>query len=711
MLVALPSAIGFGVAVYAPFGPSAASRGALAGIAGAVALGITASLVGGTRRLVSAPCAPAAAVLSATTLLAAQQGLDADAASGLLTLMVVTGALAQIALGLARAGSLIKYMPFPVVSGYLSGVGLYMILGQLPKLLGLPRGVSLAAGLAHPALWSPACLAVGAATAATMLLAPRLTQRVPGVILSLAAGLAAYGALALADPSLATLEGNRFVIGAIASAGGGTGPAWSHLAGARVHELGAVIVPALTLAILLSIDTLKTGLILSTITRSEQDTNRELVGQGAGNLVAGLLGAIPGAGTMGATMVNVQSGARTERAGVFAGLFALAAYALLAPLLAWIPIAALAGILSVIGFRMIDWSRFGLARSRTTVLDFAIIVAVVVVANAVSLIAATGVGLALSIVLYLREQIAAPCIARRTSVGQQFSKRARQPSTLQVLYMHGAQGRMLELQGSLFFGNAHALQNALDAEAVDCRFLLLDLRRVRSMDLSAAEALHRVGADLASRGGKLLLSAVPEALPNKASLLEYLAELGVIDPRDRHQVFDQLTDAIEWVEERILDEVEVASVHGEALGFEAFGVIGKHKASTMEELEALLRERVCEAGEVVFRAGDAEDTLYFVSQGAVRIEIDAAHGRPFHVATYGAGDFFGEMAFLDAQPRSATARAVDAPTRLLSLSRREFDGLVAHHHRLGLTLTMALARQLSHRLRQSNEEIQHLREA
>jgi SulP family sulfate permease len=474
-----------------------------------------------------------------------------------------------------------------------------------------------------------------------------------------------------------------------------------------------VLVPALTLAILLSIDTLKTGLILSTITRTEQDTNRELVGQGAGNLVAGLLGAIPGAGTMGATMVNVQSGARTERSGIFAGLFALAAYALLAPLLAWIPIAALAGILCVIGFRMIDWSRFGLARSRTTILDFAIIVAVVVVANTVSLIAETGVGLGLSIVLYLREQIAAPCVARHTSVGQQFSKRARQPSTLEILYMHGGQGRMLELQGSLFFGNAHALQNALEAEARDCRFLVLDLRRVRSMDLSAAEALHRVGADLASRGGKLLLSAVPEALPNKANLLDYLAELGVIDPRDRFQVFDELADAIEWVEERILEDVDATSVRGDALTFEAFGVVGQHKASTIEELEAILRERLCEAGEVVFRAGDTEDTLFFVSQGPVRIEIDAPHGHAhaIHVATYGAGDFFGEMAFLDAQPRSATARAVESPTRLLALSRREFDALVAHHHRLGLTLTMALARQLSQRLRQSNAEIQHLREA
>jgi SulP family sulfate permease len=711
MLVALPSAIGFGVAVYAPFGAAAASRGAIAGIAGAIALGITASIVGGTKRLVSAPCAPSAAVLSAATLLASQRGLDVDAASRLLALTVVSGAAAQMAFGFARFGSLIKYMPFPVVSGYLSGVGLYMILGQLPKLLGLPRGVSLGAGLVHPSYWAWSSVIVGAATAVTMVEAPRHTQRLPGVILALGAGLLTYRVLALVDPSLGALDGNRFLVGSLAAPGATNAFAWPFSGRVTLDDLRAVIVPALTLAILLSIDTLKTGLILSTVTKSSQNTNRELVGQGAGNLVAGLLGAIPGAGTMGATMVNVQSGARTHLSGVFEGIFALAAYLLLAPLLAWIPIAALAAILCVIGARMIDWPRFALARSRTTVLDFAIIAAVVVVANTVSLIAATGVGLALSIVLYLREQIADRCVARKTSVGQQFSKKARQPRTLEVLYVHGGQGRILELQGSLFFGNAHALQREIEAEAKDCRYLVVDLRRVRSMDLSAAETLRRIGADLAERGGKLLFSSVPEELPNKENVLAYLEEIHVIDPADPHRVFDQLTDAIEWVEDEILDDVAVQSGPGEALSFEAFGMIGQHKVSTIEQLKAILHERVCHGGEIVFRAGDVEDTIFFITQGSVRIDIEVAHGKAFHVATYGPGDFFGELAFLDAQPRSATARADVEPTRLLALSRREFDSLVAHHHRLGLTLTMALARQLAQRLRQSNAEIQSLREA
>ncbi len=115
-----------------------------------------------------------------------------------------------------------------------------------------------------------------------------------------------------------------------------------------------VLVPALTLAVLLSIDTLKTCVVIDAMTRSRHDSNRELIGQGLGNIASALIGGIPGAGTMGASLVNVSSGGTTKLSGLMAGVFSLAAFLLLAPLIAWVPVAALAAILIVIGFRMID---------------------------------------------------------------------------------------------------------------------------------------------------------------------------------------------------------------------------------------------------------------------------------------------------------------------------------------------------------------------
>ena len=142
MLVALPSAIAFGVTIYAVLGSAYVALGALAGILGATAIGIVASSFGGTSRLISAPCAPAAAVASAFAIEAQMSGTPVDTTLLLLTLLGLLAGLMQLAFGLLRLGRLIKYMPYTVVSGYLSGVGLIIIGSQVPKLLGTPKGLS-----------------------------------------------------------------------------------------------------------------------------------------------------------------------------------------------------------------------------------------------------------------------------------------------------------------------------------------------------------------------------------------------------------------------------------------------------------------------------------------------------------------------------------------------------------------------------------------
>ncbi len=133
MLVALPSAIAFGVTIYAAIGPSYASLGAIAGILGATALGLFAPALGGTNRLITAPCAPAAAVMAAFAIEAVRQGIPAGSVVLLLTVLGLLTGIIQFFLGRVRVGSFIKYIPYPVVSGYLSGVGLIIIGSQLPK--------------------------------------------------------------------------------------------------------------------------------------------------------------------------------------------------------------------------------------------------------------------------------------------------------------------------------------------------------------------------------------------------------------------------------------------------------------------------------------------------------------------------------------------------------------------------------------------------
>jgi SulP family sulfate permease len=368
MLVAVPSAIAFGVTVFAPLGAGFAAQGAVAGMLGAAALGLVAAALGGAPRLVSAPCAPAAAVLAAFALDTAQGGTSPDSALILLTLVgLLCGAL-QILFGALGLGRLIKYMPYPVVSGYLSGVGLIILASQVPKFLGATGGGSLWDTLTTPSAWAWQAIVVGSVTAAVMTLAPRATKALPGPVLGIAAGALAYLALGLADASLWQLQDNAFVVGQLAGTGSGIGDAmrsrWQAIGQLRLEAVSAVFVPSLTLAVLLSIDTLKTCVVTDALTRSRHRSNRELVGQGCGNVAAALVGGMQGAGQMGATLVNLAGGAKTRVSGMVEGVLAAAAFLILAPLIAWVPIASLAAILIVIAVRMIDWASLRMLRSR-----------------------------------------------------------------------------------------------------------------------------------------------------------------------------------------------------------------------------------------------------------------------------------------------------------------------------------------------------------
>ena len=428
MLVALPSAIAFGVLVFSAIDPALAGQGALYGMMGAAAMGLVAPLAGGTAGLVSAPCAPAAAVLSGLAALLLAQGVPPERIPGLL---VVTGLLSagfQVIYSLVRGGRFFKYIPYPVVSGYLSGVGLIIALGQLPRLFGLDGEQGLIKGLVSPQAWRWPGLVVGLVTILAMVLGPRITTRLPAAVLGLICGVATYFLLGLVLPDLLTLEGNRLVIGPL---GSDTGLVESLSAQARgllalqVSDIELVVFSALALSALLSIDTLKTCVVLDALTRRRHNSNRELLGQGIANVAAFAVGGMPGAGTMGPTLVNVTSGGRTRASGLIEGVFVVLVIVALSPLIAWVPIGALAGVLLVVAWRMFDWHAFALLRHRDTILDFAVIATVVVVAETVGLIEASAAGIGLAIVLFIRDQIRGSVLRSRATLSSVSSKTRR----------------------------------------------------------------------------------------------------------------------------------------------------------------------------------------------------------------------------------------------------------------------------------------------
>jgi SulP family sulfate permease len=644
-------------------------------------------------------------VLSALAIQLAAAGTDPGAAMFMLALVGLMCGLLQVLFGVVRLGRLIKYMPYPVVSGYLSGVGIIIILSQVPKILGGPIGA--------PAAWTWPGIVVGAVTIAVMVFAPKATKAVPAAILALAAGVLAYFAIGVADRSLLTLDANKLVVGPVGGFGAGFFEAfaarWKAVAAVRPAQLLALASPAITLAVLLSIDTLKTCVVLDALTRSRHDSNRELVGQGLGNLASTAIGGVPGAGTMGATLVNLSSGGNSRLSGIIAGVLALVAFLLLGRLLAWIPIAALAGILIVVGARMIDWHSLQLLRSKSTIFDFAVILAVVLVAETVGLIAASATGIGLAVFLFIREQVRGSVVRRKVLGNEMFSRHVRLPEEMAVLEQRGDRTAIFELQGSLFFGTTDQLYAAVEPELKSRTYIVFDMRRVQSVDFTAAHALDRIEDSLKERSGFLIFCHFAQRVPSGRDLVKYFEEVGLRHPEQRVLVFDTRSEALEWIEERILEEARVERAGEKPLELTEMDLFRGRREETLAALEACLERRSLKAGETLFTLGEGGDDLFLIRRGTVRIVLPVTERLSYHVATFGRGSFFGEMAFLDREPRSANAVA-HTDVELYVLSRARFDGLAAEHKKLGMQLLEGLAHALAIRLRRANKELRALQE-
>ena len=329
-VVALPLALAFGVA---------SGLGAIAGLYGAVAVGFLAATFGGTKTVISGPTGPMAVAMAVVI------AGHADSIEHALTIVVMAGII-QILLGVAGVGRLVSYTPYSVISGFMSGIGVIIMVIQTLPFIGLP--VEEGGPLNTIRQWPEAvsdlnlsALAVAAVTLGVGLAWPRrLRGFLPAAVAALIAGtllsilwlddIPVIGDVptGLPDPSLPSLTASGVV---------------------------ADLQPALTIALLGAIDTLLTALIADSLTRERHSPNRELIGQGLGNAFAGLFGGVPGAGATMGTVVNIRAGARTRVAGALCALILLALALGLGTYVESIPHAVLAGILMMVGWDIVDW--------------------------------------------------------------------------------------------------------------------------------------------------------------------------------------------------------------------------------------------------------------------------------------------------------------------------------------------------------------------
>jgi len=541
-VVALPLALAFG---------EQTEMGAIAGLYGAIALAIVASVFGGTKTQISGPTAPmtvVSAVVIADAI--AYMGSFEQAIPLIIATFLLAGVI-QIGMGLLGIGKYVRYMPYPVVSGFMSGIGVIIVITQLFPFLGVAAPAGGPMGTIHsldtiPDVINPASVAVALITIAIIYGLPRITKAVPASLVAM--NVVSVGAFVLLDPGSILHISSRgpiptglpqLQLGFVAILG-------------DLSHLAVIIEYAVTLAALGAIDSLLTSLVADNMTKTRHDSNRELVGQGIGNMAAALIGGLPGAGATMRTVINIKSGGTSPLSGVVAGGFLLAVLLGLGSPVGQIPNAVLAGILITVGIGIVDYK--GL-RHLTEVprADATVMVIVLLLTVFVDLLVAVGSGMVLAALLFMKN--ISDVIEHRTVTAplSEFSREIPWADEGDLVARRGDKVFIKHLDGPLFFGFANRFQELM-SRFPDLEVVVLRFDKVPYMDQSGLYALEDAVMYLTENGIRVVFTDIHGQPRDLAERIRLIPDL--VPPES---CFATFADAASWLEKYLSDDVTTSS--------------------------------------------------------------------------------------------------------------------------------------------------------
>ena len=526
-IVALPLALAFGIQAFGGINdPSAASMGALAGLVGATLLGFFAALFGGTPSQISGPTGPMTVITAGLI-----SGVWASS-SGNLSTVLITMSLAglfcglfQILFGIIKLGKLVRYIPYPVLSGFMSGIGVIIILQQIYPLFGMKSPVLVVDMiLDFPEIvsegFSLEALLLGLGTIAIISLLPKVIKNpnVPVTLVALVVMTLIALPLGLAD---------KYIIGSIP-----TGLPMPFFANGSVDLSGIdwtlalkhAVIPGLTLAGLGSIDTLLTSVVADNITKTKHDSNQELIGQGIGNAMAGLFCGISGAGATMRTVVNVRSGGRGKISGMVHAMLLLAILLGLGSLVKHVPLAVLAGILITVGWGIIDFR--GFRDLRKIPHDDAFVLIVVFLTTVfVDLLTAVGIGMVIACVLFMKR--ASDMVEKQYDSHEinGFDKENPWPDEGGMPDKAKHSIYVQRLNGPVFFGSITGFKSVMQDIPADVKIVIIRMKNVPFMDQSGLYAMDAAIKELRDRGTQVLMTIVqpqPKYMLNSTGVIPEL---------------------------------------------------------------------------------------------------------------------------------------------------------------------------------------------
>lgn len=455
-VVALPLALAFGVA---------SGAGATAGLYGAIILGFFASLLGGTSTQISGPTGPMT-VITATAIVAFENDFQS------VVMVIFLAGLIQISLGLIKIGKWVKYIPYPVISGFMSGIGVIIIILQINPFVGVEGYGSVMHTLVELPntfhLANDQSLIIAYITLGIMFMTPTFISKfIPPALIALV--FVTYYTMYMGY--------NIPTIGEIPMGL----PEITIPSSFDILQLDTIITLSITLALLGSIDTLLTSLVADSMTKTKHKPNKELIAQGIGNSLCSLVGAIPGAGATMRTVINIKSGGSTRISGMVHSIMLLIIVLFLAPLAAKIPLSVLSGILIKVGFDILDY-KFLNIMNKVSRHDLLIMLTVFLLTIFVDLIMAVGAGITFASILAIYK------ISKNTRMQTRHAKK----KVSFDIDVDNKDTKILKVDGSLFFGTASVLDRKIDKINPNTKFIILDCLNVAFMDISAIFMIEEI---------------------------------------------------------------------------------------------------------------------------------------------------------------------------------------------------------------------------
>lgn len=544
-IVALPLALAFGIQAFGGIeSPEASSMGALAGLIGAALLGFFAALFGGTHSQISGPTGPMTVIMAA--LISGAWTADKSITSVIITMSMagIFCGIFQILFGIIKIGKYVRYIPYPVLSGFMSGIGVIIILQQIYPLIGLKSPVlviDMISKLPERAMngISTISLILGLGTVAIIYLFPLITKKIPATLVAL---------VAMTVISLFCNLPENLTIGNIPS---GLPLPFFAKEGISLDGLNwglmikQALIPGLTLAGLGSIDTLLTSVVADNITKTKHNSNKELIGQGIGNMISGLFGGIVGAGATMRTVVNVKSGGRTQISGMVHAALLLAILLGLGSLVKYVPLSVLAGILISVGWGIIDFKGFR-DLFKIPRADAFVLIVVFALTVFVDLLTAVGIGMVIACVLFMKR--ASDLVEGGYSSSELTNFDKESPWSDEGGIPDGIRHKIYiqRLNGPIFFGSITRFQEVMHDVPDTAKIVIIRMRLVSFMDQSGLYAMETAIKDLQNQGIMVLMTIIQ---PQPMYMLKTMNVIPLIVP-EKHtfKTFEDCTEFLKTLE-------------------------------------------------------------------------------------------------------------------------------------------------------------------